>query len=1178
MFCRQSGAGPSDEISQENIPDNSEGSTQDNAPADDIEIYPNPCETAFRGTLEVYSWAPTPEQEHDLIPSVDPKRVIELISVKVAQKGPIRWYLSVQVKFTKPNSEGVEISAEPYFTSKCSHILTLEEDINSQVTEAINKISGDVDTFLKNGSGWVLDRVIKTYVNIGGYKPLKGKSYIPLPKGLIGHCHGIINIQNDDQMCFVWSVLAHLHPARDNPCRVNQYRQYEHELDLSGIQTPIKLGQIPKFERQNNISICVYGYEDEVYPLYITTHRSPRHVNLLLIGNGVKQHYCLIRDLNRFLSSQTKHDGETHFCPYCLHGFTRAELLNDHMPYCRPHGPQKIKMPTDKDKWLKFKNYEKQLSSPFVIYADFECLLPKVQSCNPNPEKSSTTPVEKHVPCGYCYKIVSSNPLYSKPAVVYRGKDPVIHFLKALEKEAIDIAKIVKQIQPMKLTERDEQAFKSATTCHICSKPLGTDRVRDHDHMQAGYNYRGAAHNSCNLNFKYGKHIPVIFHNSRGYDSHLIMSEVGKLHPKRISCIPNNKEKYISFSIGNLRFIDSLQFLNASLSTLVDNLAREGSHKFPCLKDQFQDQGQHQLLLRKGTYPYSYMDSENRFAEKQLPPIEEFYVLTGEDLSEEDYHHAQEVWKVFSIKNLGQYHDLYLLTDVLLLADIFENFRSTCHEQYGLDPAHYYTSPGLAWDAMLKKTGVELELLTDPDMHLFIENGIRGGVSMIGKKYSVANNPYVAGYDSASANIFLAYLDANNLYGWSQSRPLPQKNFKWVTDDSIKNFDVSVVSDDSDTGYILEVDLEYPKELHDLHSDYPLAPENVTVTEDMLSPYSKDMLTTLGMKPANVPKLIPNLRNKEKYILHYRNLKQYLSLGLKLTKIHRILTFDQSPWLKPYIDFNTDKRKQANNDFEKDFFKLMNNSVFGKTMENLRNHVNVELVTSQERLRKVLAKPSIKSFKIFDENLAAVEVQKTVLTLNRPIYVGMTILDLSKTLMYDFYYNHLKANYGDGVKLCMTDTDSFLLEIATDDFYKDMAKHSDLFDTSNYPTDHFLFSNANKKVLGKFKDECPGNPPIEYIGLKPKMYSLDLGPKEKKVAKGVNRSVIRRQLKHRMYKDCLFKKRLYAHRMMRIQSDEHQLSTYGINKISLNPFDDKKYFLSETNNLAHGHFRISQLL
>ena len=170
------------------------------------------------------------------------------------------------------------------------------------------------------------------------------------------------------------------------------------------------------------------------------------------------------------------------------------------------------------------------------------------------------------------------------------------------------------------------------------------------------------------------------------------------------------------------------------------------------------------------------------------------------------------------------------------------------------------------------------------------------------------------------------------------SRPFPQRNFKWVTDDGINNFDVGRISDDSKTGYILEVDLQYPEDLYDLHSDYPLAPENVTVTEDMLSPYSKNLLESLGMKPAKVSKLIPNLSNKTKYILHHVNLKQYLSLGLKLTKIDRILAFDQSPWLKPYIDFNTERRKQAKNDFEKDFFKLMNNSVFGKTMENLRKN------------------------------------------------------------------------------------------------------------------------------------------------------------------------------------------------------------------------------------------------
>ena len=583
----------------------------------------NPCESAFHGDLTVYSWVPTSAQEHDLVPSINPPRVEILLRDRLVEQGAIKWYLSVNVRFTKMGIDGGEAIAEPFFTSTCHQLLN-DFEINGQVNDAIDKVKHDFENFLKNGSGWALDKVLRVYVNIGKYKPLKGSSYIPLPKEISNPMQGILNINNADNKCFIWSVLASIHPANELRSRVEHYTGYEHELNLTGINLPMKISQIPKFEKQNKISVNVFGYEAGAYPIYISKHRSPRHVDLLLISQGANQHYCLITNLNRFLCHQTKNGDQRFYCCHCLHGFKTAHSLAEHKPYCQAHGPQKIKMPTDKDKWLKFKNYEKQLSSPFVIYADFECLLPKVQSCNPNPEKSSTTPVEKHVPCGYCYKIVSSNPMYSKPAVVYRGKDPVIHFLKALEKEAFDIAKIVKQIQPMKLTEQDEEAFKSATTCHICSKPLGTDRVRDHDHMQAGYNYRGAAHNSCNLNFKYGKHIPVIFHNSRGYDSHIIMSEVGKLHPKRISCIPNNKEKYISFSIGNLRFIDSLQFLNASLSTLVDNLAREGSHKFPCLKDHFQDQGQHQLLLRKGTYPYSYMDSEDRFAEKQLPLLKSF--------------------------------------------------------------------------------------------------------------------------------------------------------------------------------------------------------------------------------------------------------------------------------------------------------------------------------------------------------------------------------------------------------------------------------------------------------------------------------------------------------------------------------------------------------------------------
>ena len=945
----------------------------------------------------MYSWKPTNRQQYDLLPSINPPRVKKLLEEQLAVKNALRWYLSVKVRFVKVNTGAEVVTVEPHFTGQCQQLLNAFE-IDRELEESIDKIKSDFEAFIRNGSGWVLDKVLKVFVNIGEYRPLKGSSYIPLPKGLIGCCHGIINIKNNDSKCFVWSVLASLHPMVQNAERIHHYRIYEPELNLQGIEMPMSLNKIPKFEKMNNISVNVFGYQGEKYPLYISNQRFDRHVNLLLINQGSIQHFCTIKNLNQFLASENKHKGKTYFCPYCLHGFCKETNLAEHKPNCTPHGPQKIKMPAEDEKYLKFTNIKHQLPCPFIVYADFECLLPKVASFAPNPDHSSTTLVEKHVPCGYCYKVISTNPEYSKPAVVYRGEEPVTHFLKALEREAKDIFHRMSQSHPMKLTKDDEAAFQNAKTCYICQKWLGLDRVRDHDHLKGGYNYRGAAHNSCNLNYKYPIHLPIVLHNARSYDNNIILSQVGKMQPKRVTCIPNNMEKYISFSIGNLRFIDSLQFLNASLSTLVDNLACEGSHKFSSLKQHFPTPTQHELLLRKGIYPYSYMDSEKRFAEQQLPPIEEFYnALTGENLTSEDYSHAEKVWETFNIKNLGEYHDLYLLTDVLLLADVFQNFRSTCQDHYGLDPAHYYTSSGLAWDAMLKKTGVELELLTDPDMHLFIEKGIRGGVSMIGKKYASANNPYVEGYDADKKNVYLSYLDANNLYGWAMVQPLPQRDFKWATDDEIKEFDIENVPESSDRGFILEVDLEYSDSLHDTHSDYPLAPESITVTHDMLSPYSKDLLQSLGRKQGEAKKLVPNLSNKSKYVLHYVNLKQYVSLGMHVTKIHRILSFHQSTWLKPYIEFNTEKR-----------FKLLNNSVFGKTMENLRNHVSVELVCTRERLRKLLAAPNLVAFRIFDENLAAVEQRKTILTLNRPIYVGMAILDLSKTLMYNFYYNHLK--------------------------------------------------------------------------------------------------------------------------------------------------------------------------
>ena len=341
-----------------------------------------------------------------------------------------------------------------------------------------------------------------------------------------------------------------------------------------------------------------------------------------------------------------------------------------------------------------------------------------------------------------------------------------------------------------------------------------------------------------------------------------------------------------------IRFIDSLKFMNSSLKKLASNLT-----VYPNLA-RYSKQRRLKLVCRKGVYPYDYMDCFEKLLETCLPPIECWYSkLNDTNISADDYKHAQRVWNVFGMKTMRDYHDHYLKTDVLLLGDVFEEFRNLCLKNYGLDPAWYYTLPGLAWDACLKMTRVNLDLLHDLDILLMIEKGIRGGVSMISTRYGKANHKYMEEYNPSLPSKYITCQDANNLYGWAMSRKLPTSGFKWMPPYQLRDWERFPC--------ILEVDLEYPHELHNLHNDYPLAPEHLEI--------------------GGVFKLIPNLYNKKNYVVHHETLKLYLKYGLKITKVHRGVTFKESPWMKEYIDMNTELRKKGKNDFEKDLFKLMNN-------------------------------------------------------------------------------------------------------------------------------------------------------------------------------------------------------------------------------------------------------------
>ena len=459
------------------------------------------------------------------------------------------------------------------------------------------------------------------------------------------------------------------------------------------------------------------------------------------------------------------------------------------------------------------------------------------------------------------------------------------------------------------LAIKEEIYHNKQKICYICKKEFDTNdkkycKVKDHCHYTG--KYRGAAHNICNLGYKIPKEIPIVFHNGSTYDYHFIVKELVKEFERNFECLGENTEKYITFSaplkkeIKNkskiieitykIKFIDGYRFTSTSLSKLVDSLSEELHNNkclnciymktknkklilkcFNCKRNYEKDFNKELikrfantyefcngnlnkfiLLLRKGVYPYEYMDNWKKFDETSLTNKESFYSsLNMENIDDIAYRHG---------------HDLHVQSDTLLLADAFENFRNTCIKVYELDPDNFLSLPG--WQACLKKTNIKLELLTDYDMLLTVEEGISGGICHSIHRYARANNKYMKNYDENKECSYIQYLDANNLYGWVMSQKLPVSGFKWVNneinEEFIKNYD-----ENSGKGYTLEVDIKYPRKLHDLHSDLPFLPKK--------------------MKIDKCKKLVCNLRDKKKHVVHIKSLKQALNHVLKLKQVHRII-------------------------------------------------------------------------------------------------------------------------------------------------------------------------------------------------------------------------------------------------------------------------------------------------
>ncbi|XP_025271017.1 uncharacterized protein LOC112639903 [Camponotus floridanus] len=709
-----------------------------------------------------------------------------------------------------------------------------------------------------------------------------------------------------------------------------------------------------------------------------------------------------------------------------MHYFRTSEKLSAHSEDCGKLNDCAIVLPGEDDRWLEFDHHSRKERIPFAVYADLECALERKEGDEGGRTKN-TRIVQHHRVHSVAYYTHCSFDDAASAYGSYRGEDCVAWFVRELR----DLALRAK---------------------------VALDAV-----------------------------------------------DVANAYPDSIELLPVTKESYIAFSKtvrdtaaaaegdgGNaarsryvkLRFVDSFKFLGAGLDKLASYL---DENKLTITRGEFRDlsDDDFRLLTRKGVFPYEYVDSVERLRETRLLPRESFYSsLTGDTVSESDYAHATRVWKRFSVEILGEYSDLYLKTDVLLLADVFENFRAACLESYGLDPAYYFTLPGYTWDTMLKYTGytgVRFELLTDIDMMMFVERGIRGGLSQCSNRYARANNKYMSAYNLSRPSIYLMYLDINNLYGWAMCQPLPYERFEWV--DDLERLDVMSVPEDSTVGYILEVDLDYPADAHDAHADLPFCP-----TRD--KPPGKRQ-----------SKLLATLYDKRRYVTYYRNLQQCVRLVCV------------RPWRTCAIAWTFDSRLDGTGDSEP---------------------------------RR--SKPNFHSRSVFSENLMAVELRKLEAKIDKPIYVGMLILDISKIRL-----------------------------IECEDAYERMKRDIDRFDTSDYAVDNpYGVPRANKKVLGLMKDENNGALMLEFVGLRAKMYALRVeGRGDTKKSKGVRSSVVARTLTFDDYERCLRREIEMTREQSCLRSKLHEVYTVRESKVALSPYDDKRYVVPDsTDTLPWGHYRI----
>ena len=1077
-----------------------------------------------------------------------------------------------------------------------NHVRAAETENSIDLENVKHDLQNQIESFQDKGSGYKLLNVEFIDMNIASRYTIShvvgyGKMY-NLPHKLKAK-KAVMNVVlpiGKENECFKYAILSALHhkDIKMNPNRAANYDKFMNNYNWSGITFPATAESVLKFERQNKgIHINLFQYDKtKDYPVRLQVSKISENevfeskiINIMAVetSDEAYYHYVAITDINRLLNDKAEGTRRL-WCDRCIRSFTyyKRKEYEEHRQKCFGQEIMPSKLPKPGSTYT-FSAHSKSQKQTYVIYCDIECYLQKEPPSEKHPKG-----ITKHIP--YAFGVFLTSQKDSVHATLpekykaFTGENCILEGLEYIYILSSEIANWNERYsrEPLILSDEEYQKFNSATCCYVCKKDFSisfeTKKVADHDHVSG--QYRGAACNQCNLLMRRNRRkVTVLFHNLQNYDAHLIINGVAewneKYNWKCFDVIPHSSEKYIGivckFPISHnqsiaddnnklftIEFKDSAQFLCATLDSLADKM---DSNDLNYSLTVFPENTATNLIKQKGIFPYQYFDSPTKCKETSLPPREKFYdTLNLKECSEEDYEHALNAWNVLQCNTFEDYLLKYLELDIKLLADIFEAFRNISLEQDQLDPIHYFTIPGLSWDSAFKMSNVSVDLISNMDMYETFERGIRGGFTFVNVHHAAINSPeFPETYDPLKPVSELLYIDANNLYGKALSMSLPYKDFTHVPESIASKIDIMSLKESDEHGYLFEVDLVYPPHVQDISEDLPFAPERATTTKECLTNYMNDLHEMLhpGMSYSGCEKLLLTHGDKHNYVVHGLLLQFYLEQGMILQKVHQVIRFKQKPIFKNYIEFNSRKRQFAKSKIEKEYYKLKNNSVYGKTMENLKKRLKFKLVTNQGNLRKEVTKPSYLHNIIFSEFLAGITHCNGEILLNKPLYIGQAVLDLSKLVMYQWRYHifsHYEKLFNCTIKILGGDTDSFFMSVTGTSVYNTLLPQMKLdgyLDTSKYEKSHPLFSIDLEANLNCIKDESNGHLFRSFVLLKPKCYSMkyvDENINEEKKAKGVRKATLIKEVNYEDYYNTYLNQiDNFSKWQSRIASQNHQV-------------------------------------